>query len=510
MDRKTRIDYLLVISVFAVSFSGIFTLYTQEVIIEDSEGRWVKQLVFFLLGVVLALLVRRFNYTLLGSYAVPLFAIAMLLLIITLVPFIGTKVKGARSWLRVGPLGFQTSELAKLAYIILMAKYLELKERDIERIPSLFLPFMITLLPMVLIVIQPDLGGAVALMPILMTMLFIAGADILHIGSVLMFFGVSISIPLYIEYYRITLVDPLIDHLSDLGQESLIPAVRILRSDIWNFLEKSVIPAGIEDNDLSYLQRVLGNAGLMGNFREAADSVRGDAGGLLLQLLDNEVWMIILGGLLVVVSVVLFVVRFTQGGLVDYLRKIYIPTGVLGMSILAAMAVHMTFSFKYHQVARVTAFINPDKFPRDLAYQTRASKAAIGSGQLTGRGMFQGDMTMGERPLVPEAQTDFIFTSWSERTGFIGSFLILVLLLIIPLRALQLSFEARDRFGSFLAAGFAAMFFFHTFLNAGIALGLMPVTGLPLSFMSYGGSHMITNMLAVGILLSIYRRKHAN
>lgn len=513
MERRHRIDFLLLGSAILLVCAGIVTLYAQESVMDGGgEDRWFKQCLFFvLLALPVCLVLRRMNYSFLGDYAVPLYLFSILLLVLTLVPFIGASAKGARSWIRLGPVGFQTSELAKLTTIIILAKYLELKERDIERIPTLLLPFALTLLPMLLIVIQPDFGGAFTFAPILLTMLFVAGADIYHIGSVVIFFGTSIFIPLYIEYNRITLVEPLLAHLSELGKGNLLPAVRILRRDVWNYLDDGVIPAAVQSpEDRTYLANVLTNEGLITSLREAARDVRYEAGGFVLRLLENEWLLVIVGGLLAIVAIGLFLVRFTQGASMANLRKYYIPLGVIGGSLLSAAAVQSTFSFKYYQVVRVTAFVNPDKFPRDEAYQIRASKAAIGSGRFLGRGIFQGDMTMGDRPLVPESSTDFIFTAWSERTGFIGGFIAIMLMISIPLRGLLVSFEARDRFGSLLAAGVSAMFFYHIFFNAGIALGLLPVTGLPLSFMSYGRSHLLACLAALGMLLSVHRRRFAN
>lgn len=512
MSKRYRIDFLLLGSVIIVVLAGILTLYSQERIIEEAaDQRWIRQLIFFLVALPICLLIRRMNYQYLGGYAVPFYLFALALLLITLVPFVGSSIKGARSWIRLGPVGIQTSEVAKLATIILLAKYLEMKEREMDRIPSLFIPFALTLIPMVLVVIQPDFGGAFTFAPILLTMLFMGGADIYHISSVVVFFGLSLSIPLYIEYNKITLVEPLLYHLSELGKGDLLPAVRILKTDIWNFIDSGAIPAAVNSaQDRSYLQAILGNSDLLTALREAAFDIRYEAGGILLRLLENETLLIVLGIVFSLTSLTLFIIRFSQGTSMARLRKFYIPLGVLGISLLAAVMVHMTFSFRYYQVVRVTAFINPDKFPRDEAYHIRASRAAIGSGQFTGRGIFKGDMTMGERPLVPESSTDFIFASWSERMGFLGAVFVLLLLVSIPLRGLQISFEARDRFGSMLAVGISAMFFYHIIFNAGIALGLLPVTGLPLSFMSYGGSHLFISMLSVGILLSIHRRKHAN
>ncbi len=510
MSKTLRIDFVLFGCVLIAVGAGIFTLYAQEAILEEQSGRWIRQLAFFLIGLVLCFTLRRMQYNSLGDYVLPLYALSIVLLLITLIPGIGSEIKGARSWIRFGPIGFQTSELAKLVTIILVAKYLELKEKEMSRLPSLIIPFVIAVVPMLLIVVQPDFGGAFSLAPILMSMLFIAGADIYHIGSVLVFFGMTISIPLYIEYHKITMVDPLAIHLSELGKDGLVPAVRILKTDIWKFVDSGIIPSTVADQDRSYLLGILNSENLLQSIQEAVEAVRYESGGLLLLLLQNITVLTVVGALCALVAVILVVLRYTQGRALENLRKVYIPLGVFGISLLAAAAVQSTISFKYHQVVRITAFVNPEKFPRDLAYQIRASKAAIGSGQVTGRGLFEGDMTMGDRPLVPEAYTDFIFTSWSERTGFIGAVALLIILIAIPLRGLQLAFDARDRFGSLLAAGISFMFFYHIAFNTGIALGLLPVTGLPLSFMSYGGSHMVTCMASVGILLSIYRRRFAN
>ncbi|MBX7059687.1 MAG: rod shape-determining protein RodA [Leptospirales bacterium] len=508
MDQLRRIDWIFFGAAAAITIAGIFTLYAQESILEEPPGRWYRQLIFFGLALIVCFAIRRVNYQVLGGLALPLYGIGIFLLLLTMI--IGDESKGARSWIRFGWFGFQSSEIAKLATVLLLAKYLELKERELNKLQSLVIPAGIALLPMLLIVVQPDLGGAVSIAPILFLMLFLAGADIYHIGSVVVLGAVATLIPLYVEYHKITLVSPLLDRLSSLGAESLLPAVRILKTDIWRFVSDGAIPAGIAEQDRSYLTNLLGNGALMQSLRDAADTVRFESGGVLLLALENTTLLVILGAIFAVIALALFVVRMTQGQSMARLRKAYIPLGVLGVALLAAATFQTTLSFKYHQIARITAFVNPDQFPRDLAYQIRASKAAIGSGELTGRGFFQGDMTVGARPLVPEAFTDFIFTAWAERTGFLGSVLMLALLFLIPLRALQVSFESRDRFGALLAGGLAAMYFHHMAFNAGIALGLLPVTGLPLSFMSYGGSHLLVSYAGAGMLLSIFRRRFAN
>ncbi|HNL01044.1 MAG TPA: FtsW/RodA/SpoVE family cell cycle protein, partial [Leptospiraceae bacterium] len=474
MINRYKLDVYLLGAAVVVVLAGIFTLYTQEYQLAEGSGRWYKQLIFFGLGLIICLGIRRMNYQVLEAYAVPAYLGSLFLLMLVLV--FGATIKGAKSWFRLGPINVEPSEIARLATILLLAKYLQLKERDMGKIPTLLIAFGICLLPMLLIVVQPAFGDAFAFTPILLSMLFIAGADMYHIGSVVVFFSVAISVPLYIEYHNITLVDPLVGHLSDLGKTDLLPAVRLLKTDIWKFAAKGKIPVGIEGADKDYLVGLAGNQNLRASLVEAVNSVRSDSGGLLLRLLENDTLLLALGIFFALSALVLLILRLTQGTSLANLRKLYIPFGVIGMSLLSAVAVHTTFSFKYHQIARVTAFINPDRFPRDLAYQTRASRAAIGSGELSGRGIFQGDMTTGERPLVPEAYTDFIFTAWCERTGFLGGTLILLLLLSIPLRGMLVSFESRDRFASLLSAGISFMFFFHILMNVGIAVGLLPVT----------------------------------
>ncbi|MBI41186.1 MAG: rod shape-determining protein RodA [Leptospiraceae bacterium] len=510
MFSKYRIDFVLLFSVLFAVGAGIFVLYTQETNAETSFPSWMKQSIFFGLGLILMFALRKVNYQVIGGIALPLYGVAIFLLLITLIPFIGSEHKGARSWIRFGAVGFQTSEIAKLATIILLAKYLELKERELEHIYSLLIPFGIAVLPMLLIVVQPDFGGAFVIAPILLSMLYMAGADIYHIGSIVIFFAVSIFVPLYIEYHNIMLVDSVLTRIGELGKDSLMPAVRILKSDIWAFLEKAKIPEGVTGSDREYLGNILTNQSLFIDLQDAAESIRIEEGGMLLRILDNDILLLVVALLCTFTALGLFIWRLTQGVSFKSLRKYYIPLGVIGISILSALSIHWTFSFKYHQVVRVTAFINPDRFPRGHAYQIRASKAAIGSGQWVGQGMFDGEMTIGDTPVVPEAHTDFIYTAWAERTGFLGSVFLLLILAAIPLRALQMSYEARDRFGSLLAAGLGFMFFYHIFFNVGIALGLLPVTGLPLSFVSYGGSHLITSLMATGILLSIFRRKYVN
>ena len=505
-----RYDIILLGCIYACIACGIFTLYSQEAILQYPPERWFKQLLYAFLGSIFLFVFRSLNYNYFANHALTLYAFSLLLLLVTLIPGIGTEVNGARSWIRIGGVGFQSSELAKLSTIILLAAYLSLKGKEMHQLSALLIPFGIAVVPMFLVLMQPDFGSAFSLMPILLAILVIAGADLYHIMAITVFFVLSLGIPLYVEYHNITLLPSLLEHFEELDQKNLIPAVRILKTNIWGFINESAIPIKVASQDAAYLTRVLQSESLMASLEDASSTVRYQGGGFLLVFFEQTRLLFIIGTISALCALAFWSFRLARGVAYSALRKIYIPVGILGISFITAGAFQSFVTFRQHQVARVTAFVNPEKFPRDLAYQIRASKAAIGSGEFSGRGFWKGEMTLGRYPLVPEAHTDFIFTSWAERTGFLGSLFLMLVLITIPLRGFLLSSEARDRFGSLLACGLSLLFCFHIIVNIGIGLGLLPVTGLPLSFVSYGGSHLITSMGAIGILMSIHRRKYAH
>lgn len=501
--RLEKIDYLLVISVIVVVLCGILTLYTQEAGIMDGPGKWYKQLLYFGIGFVGMYLMSRINYQLLGSYALPIYFFAVLLLILTLIPGIGylPSGRGARSWIKLGPFGIQTSEIAKLSTVILLGQYLVLREREIRNITVLVIPFVIVIVPMVFIILQPDFGTAVSFIPMLLAMLFLGGADMMHISSLMILGGISLCIPMYLEYTRLTLVSPLTEMLTRSEKTELLSFVNQLGGKIWPFLAGNKVT--LKDGTSPVLSQKNFKA-----LQDAVDQIIEENAGIFFKLFSSEVFMISIGAILIIISGSLIVLRIARGS--ANFRKYYIPLGVLGISFIFAFMVIKYIPFRENQVIRLTAFINPDQFKQGAGYQLRASKPAIGSGRFFGKGFFNGEMTEGKVPHVPESSTDFIFASWAEQTGFLGSSILLFFLMAIPLRGLQVSFESKDRFGSLLAAGIVALLFFHIAINIGIVIGLLPITGLPLSFMSYGGSHLIMAMMAVGIILSIKMRKHAN
>ncbi len=162
---------------------------------------------------------------------------------------------------------------------------------------------------------------------------------------------------------------------------------------------------------------------------------------------------------------------------------------------------------KPYQVERLTAFLHPTSNPQKQGYQQQESKIAIGSGQKTGRGQGSNQTANG---FVPESHTDFVFAAVGERYGFVGAGLVLLLYALLIWRALRVLVMSKDLFGTLIAAGVAAMLMFQVFVNVGMTIGIMPITGVTLPLMSYGGSSVITTLLAIGLLQSIYVRARAS
>jgi len=160
---------------------------------------------------------------------------------------------------------------------------------------------------------------------------------------------------------------------------------------------------------------------------------------------------------------------------------------------------------KPHQWNRLISFINPEAVTADLRYQMEQSLIAVGSGQLTGKGLFQG--TQGKYQWVPEVHSDFVFTVIAEEHGFVGASLLLLLFFVLLYRLFLIAAEAKDSFGVYVIMGIVGMWIFHILENVGMTIQLMPITGIPLPFISYGGSSLLTNFIALGLVLNIGMRR---
>jgi rod shape determining protein RodA len=186
------------------------------------------------------------------------------------------------------------------------------------------------------------------------------------------------------------------------------------------------------------------------------------------------------------------------------------PRHIAVLCLLAILGMASVVQFgvlKQYQLDRLTAFANPKNDPQRTAYNLSQAKAAIGSGGMFGKGLFKGTQT--NLSFVPEQQTDFIFTVVGEELGFVGAFTLLALFAVVVWRTWRTATLARDLFGTLLCVGVLSMFVFQIFENVGMTMGIMPITGIPLPFMSYGGSSTVACFAGIGLVLNVHMRRFA-
>jgi len=203
-------------------------------------------------------------------------------------------------------------------------------------------------------------------------------------------------------------------------------------------------------------------------------------------------------GTMLVLSATVFGVLAVSGAPRRWLTAM-VAAGVVGATLVVSLGI-----LKTYQVNRFMAFTNPDLDPRGAGYNTTQARIAIGNGGLFGQGLFGGSQT--RSGFVPEQHTDFVFTVAGEELGLLGAGVLIALFAVLLWRALLIATRADDMFGRLAAAGIACWFGFQTFQNIGMCLGIMPVTGVPLPLVSYGGSSMFASLIGVGLLLNIQRR----
>jgi rod shape determining protein RodA len=340
-------------------------------------------------------------------------------------------VNGARAWIGIGGFGIQPSEFAKLATILLLARYLDSTRHEQNELKRFLFAIFLVFLPMGIILLQPDFGTSLVFIPILLSMTFIAGFSIryvLFLSACIALSGTLMVLPLWQTHIL----------------RGTFPALMIL--------------ANIRFIMTAFFFLIL-------------------------------VFIIALYGFL----------RFKK----KYFYWIMYAAGILAFSLGASFAANKVL--KEYQIMRLIVFLDPNVDPRGSGWNIIQSITAIGSGGVLGKGYLQG--TQSHYRFLPQQSTDFIFSIFSEEWGLVGGLLVFALFLIILLRLIRIIKNTSDPFGSYIAAGFAAMVSFHFLINVGMTMGIMPITGIPLLFMSYGGSALLSVMTGVGLMLSIYSRR---
>ncbi|MGD0746181.1 MAG: rod shape-determining protein RodA [Acidimicrobiales bacterium] len=362
-------DLILVVATLLVSVIGVVMVYTATrgpllAQGEDPKSFLKKQGLFVVLGFITMLVVAIFDYRRLEPLATVLYWLIVLSLVGVFV--VGSSAQGAARWFSLGPLQLQPSEFAVLALILAVASYCARREEEGLAWRDVFRLLIMAGIPIVLVLLQPDLGTAMIMIIVLLVMLAVAGLP-----------------------------------------------MRIL--------------------------------------------------------------------VLLLIGTVLLALVAVEGGLLHH-----------------------------YQIARLTTFLNPNNkssnpYVQSAIYNLQEAKNAIGSGGLLGSGIGHGAQT--NLGYVPEQQTDFIFTAVGEQLGFVGAVGLLSLLGVIAWRVLHAAVVSRDIFGRLICAGLFAFIAFSVFQNAGMTMGIMPITGIPLPFVSYGGTAVLVFFGAVGLALSVGARR---
>ena len=359
LSAYRKFDWLLFGSALLLTGLGLLALYSIGLGAESDFSSFKKQLFFAALGLIAAFAVGAgFHYRWLASMTVPLYLGTLLLL--GLVLLVGQTINGTRGWLSLGPAGFQPVELAKVVLIVIMAKFLATHGRYTKELRVVVQSAATVALMILLVVLQPDLGGAIVLAAIWFGMVLASGLRGKHL---LTMFGVA-------------------------------------------------------------------------------------------ALFAVTAWFLLL---------------------------------------------------RPYQKERIMTFIDPASDPFGRGYNVTQSVIAIGAGQLTGRGVASGSQS--QLRFLPEARTDFIYSVIAEELGFVGVAIMIGLFILMFSRLYVLAKTSRDDFTLFLVIGTATLIASETFINIGVASGMLPVTGLALPFVSYGGSSLVMHFLLIAVMESIAVRR---
>ena len=424
-------DFVLFGAAMLLMGIGILFIYSSGI---NANGvlvsrEFIRQIIWALTGVALLVVFAFLSYTTLRMLSLYVYAGGVLLLLITLV--IGRQVNGARSWLGFAEVGIQPAEFMKIAFILFLAAYFTGIGNGIRELPRFLLGLVILFVPIALTLMQPDLGEALAFVPIFLLMAYIAGAQVRHLMFILIVGVLAFVL-------------------------AAIPTLHA-RSGATGATFLSVVA---DPDILKYL---------------------------------------ILAGAVVVGLAFLGWRSFRQ-------RYFFWITWTGGLFVLAGvLSLGLRLALKDYQIMRLVIFVNPRLDPQGAGWNIIQSVTAIGSGGLHGKGWLHG--TQSHYQFLPQQSTDFIFSILAEEWGFLGALLVFGLFIVILLRGISIVWASREDYAMLVGTGILAMIFFHVLVNIGMATGIMPVTGIPLMFLSYGGSSLWTGLISVGILMNISRRR---
>ncbi|MCX6137681.1 MAG: rod shape-determining protein RodA [Ignavibacteriales bacterium] len=397
---KEYFDRTVFLTCIALVIIGIFAIYSATYDAHAGSS-FHKQILWASVGFVLMIVVTFLPLRFLqrSSYI----AYFASLMVLAAVLAVGRKVYGSQSWFGVAGMGVQPSEFVKITTLLALAQFLGNPDVNLGRVKDLATTFGIVMLPVTLIMMQPDFGTSLTFFGMLIPVLYWAGAS--------------------------------------------------------NFLILAIVTP-----PLVALSAIIGTTAFI--------------------------------AVLILVAVVLYLARENR----------FLAVTVFGLNIVVGIFVQMMYEkLPLYQQKRITTFLDPNNDPLGAGYNVIQAKVAIGSGGVFGKGFLQGTQT--QLNFIPKQWTDFIFCVPGEEFGFVGAMVVLGLFAVLLTRGIRLGYSVKNRFGSVIAIGISALFAFHMFVNVGMCLGLMPVIGIPLPFLSYGGSSLVSYMIMAGLLMNVYANR---
>lgn len=398
---QDKFDLWLIVPATLLICIGLSAIYSATINHPSVHANFQRQLTWGVVSLIIFFITYSLPTNSFKYIGIPTYLVSILLLVAVLV--IGRKVSGARSWLYLGGMGFQPSEFAKIGTIFALASFLSRTNSNIDSLKDITIALVIGLLPVALILLEPDMGTSITFLAMILFLLFWKGISLFGLFVVLSPGFVAASSLFGIYYFIAALIIVLV----------------------------------------------------------------------LLLLFQKDI--------------------LTSGS-------------ILALNLGAGFFTDVVFrALSPHQQKRIQSFVDPSADPLGAGYNAIQAKVAIGSGGLFGKGFLAGNQT--QLQFIPEQWTDFIFCVIGEEFGFIGSVLLLGLFMIMILRILKIAASAKDEFLSLVLIGILVIYFVHLLINVGMVVGIMPIIGIPLPFVSYGGSSLVVNMFLLGIAANIYRTR---
>ncbi len=402
--ERWAVEPVLVSAILVMSIFGIAMIYSAGVIYIPSpvtQNAWMRQAVWLVVALLAFSFVSRVPLRWLEWVAVPAYVVSLVLLAATLV--IGTgagTAVGVKSWIAIGPVRFQPAEIAKISTVLLLARILSQKHQRLTSLRSLVAPAAIVALPLGLVILQPDLGTAMAFAGILFAVLFWAATPVAILALV---------------------ASPVV---------SLIVAY------------------------------------------------------------DTTLWSIYI----VLIIAFLYFYRYR----IYFIESVAVVLANFAFGIISQP---LWNSMAGYQQNRILVFLDPEVDPRGAGYQLIQSKVAIGSGGLMGKGFTEG--TQKRFNFLPEQHTDFIFGVVGEELGFVGTTFVIVLFGFVFMRMVHMAQESSDPFAGLVLFGILGAWLVHVVVNIGMTVGMVPITGIPLPFVSYGGTFLLMSWVGLAIAVRV-------